>query len=68
MKIWHDDLGLQDDQHEMKVLWIPDNCRLPPVEANVTGGDTAACFLIVDREQTFGRWYSTVRDLLLAGF
>jgi hypothetical protein len=68
MKIWHDDLGIQNDPHEMKVLWIPKMCRLPPIESRVTGGDAAAAMLIMHSECAFSNWYQTVRDLLLAGF
>lgn len=68
MKIWHDDLGVQDDPHELKVLWSPRNWKLEPVVSNVTGGDVAAAMLMSHSESAFSNWYQTVRDLLLAGF
>ncbi len=70
MKIWHDDLGIQDDPHEMKVLWRFVMPRVKPQFACVSGADCAAAasgeeFL---NSLSYSAWYSTVRDLMLAGF
>lgn len=70
MKIWHDDLGMQDDPHETKVLWRFVTARVKPEFACVSGEDCVAaaqgedCF----RSSAYAAWYSTVRDLMLHGF
>lgn len=65
MKIWHDDLGIQDDPHEICVQMYPPHWV--PVWANVTGGDAA-----VASGSYYGMslsyFYETVRALMLAGF
>lgn len=66
MKIWHDDLGMQDDPHETKVLWRFVTARAKPEFACVSGEDCAAAALA--EESAYAAWYSTVRDLMLAGF
>lgn len=71
MKIWHDDLGMQDDPHETKVLWRFAMARAKPEFASVSGGDCAAAAAQVEdcfRSSAYSAWYSTVRDLMLHGF
>lgn len=66
MKIWHDDLGIQDDPHEMRVQmfcpgWVP-------VWGQVTGGDAAVAAGECNSNWTFKYFYETIRSLMLAGF
>lgn len=66
MKIWHDDLGVQDDPHEMLVQmslpgWVP-------LWGRVTGGDAAVASGSLCSSWTLERFYETIRSLMLAGF
>lgn len=67
---WHDDLGLEPERHEIRVLWTPANWNLPPVAANVSRGDVATAMSrnYPENGLPFSDWFATVRDLLLAGF
>lgn len=65
MKIWHDDLGVQDDPHEMLVqMYCP---GWVPVWGQVTGGDAAVASGSL-RGIPLAYFYETVRALMLAGF
>ena len=67
MKIWHDDLGLQDDPHEMRVeLRVAGWPRA--VMATVSGGDVAVAATDRFDWNAYSKFYHTVRLLLLAGF
>ncbi len=69
MKIWHDDLGLQDDQHEMKVLYQSEYFPHLPVWSTVTRGDCAVCAMGPSAwGGVFPAFFSTVYDLMLIGF
>jgi hypothetical protein len=70
MQIWHDDLGIEDDQHEMQVkpsglFWKsqPEHWRVFGSDASVAalGGDGYGYFELCD-------WFKTVELLMLAGF
>lgn len=69
MKIWHDDLGMQNDLRETKVLYQSDLFLRPPILSRVTRGD---CAVAAMGPEAWGgacpRWYRTVYDLMLAGF
>lgn len=67
MKIWHDDLGIQNDPHELRVLFRPYYGK--PVFVRVGSGDTAVASLGPEHiGQVYRDWYMTIRLLLLAGF
>jgi hypothetical protein len=68
MDVWHDDLGVQHEQYEMMVLFIPPASEIRPVYSAVTGGDVATAMMDVYLGTLMVRWYSVVRDLCLAGF
>ena len=70
MKIWHDDLGVQDDPHETMVLFRFKMAKATPVFSAVSRGD---CAVAAQGESCFGfapysQWYRTIRDLMLHGF
>lgn len=69
MNIWHDDLGMQEDPHEVKVMLQAD-CFGVAVLVRVNGGDTAVASGgdSVYGYFTFANWYETIRLLMLAGF
>jgi hypothetical protein len=69
MQIWHDDLGLQDDRHELRVLFQSANPKVDPFHSQVTRADVAvAASHIPHVGWVFYEFYLNVRLLLLAGF
>jgi hypothetical protein len=68
MDVWHDDLGVQREQYEMMVLFIPPASEIRPVYSAVCRGDVATAMMDTYPGTLMVRWYSVVRDLCLAGF
>lgn len=70
MKLWHDDLGVQDDPHETQILFRFKMASAANVFGTVTGADCAvaaqgeSCFAF----SAYSEWYRTVRDMMLHGF
>ncbi len=70
MQIWHDDLGIQNDQYETQVLFRFKMASKAQVYGTVSRADCAvasqgeSCFAF----SAYSEWYRTVRDLMLHGF
>ena len=72
MQIWHDDLGIESDPHEMRVQ--PEDCVAPWVRNGMPWRVSGADAAIASRgESEYGfmnlcNWFRTIELVMLAGF
>ncbi len=68
-QIWHDDLGCEEDRHELRVLLSTIFDIRPPLLARVTAGDVAVAATRDSLDWMFeAEFFKTIRLLLAAGF
>lgn len=67
MQIWHDDLGCEEDKHEMLVE-LRFSCGTGSAMAKVSRGDVAVAAMDEFDWNMYAEFFYTIRLLLLAGF